>query len=123
MECPEPPSSLEGSRSREPLPWRRDLPGRGAGGQAGGVGPAALPAVDQPLLLQHGQGPADGLAAALEPPAKQLLGGEHLAFAVPPAGDLLAQGVRYKAVFGSHRSILLWGKILGSGAGQDIFVF
>ena len=71
------------------------------------AGTAALAAGDELFFLQHGKRPADGLAAALEPLAKLLLGGEHLAVAVLAVGDFQTQGVCNEAVFGGHGVVLL----------------
>ena len=74
------------------------------------AGTAALAAGDKLFFLQHGKRPADGLTTALEPLAKLLLGGEHLA--------VQTQGVCNEAVFGGHGVVLL----LQNKVGCVIFV-
>ena len=82
----------------------RDLPGRGAGGQAGGVGPAALPAVDQPLLLQQAEGVADGLAAELIAGRQLQLRRQLVPLLSAAPAQLLPQTVRQDPVFCGHIS-------------------
>ncbi len=67
------------------------------------VGSAALPAGDQPLVLQHRQGPADRLPADLEPLAEGVLRREELLAAVYAILDLLAQRVGDGLIFRRHR--------------------
>lgn len=118
-------ASMGGQRSLHPLKKpRKDVVAyvgghhhNGAVGKSlfpGGLpeaGTAALAAGDKLFFLQHGKRPADGLATALEPLAKLLLGGEHLAVAVLAVGDFQTQGICKEAVFGGHGVVLLRNKV------------
>lgn len=82
-----------------------DLPGGRVPGQAGGVGAAALAALDQALVGQELEGMADGLPAHVIAADKLRLGGQLEPAAPSVLYKLLPQQVGQKFVFHCHRSI------------------
>ena len=77
----------------------------GHGGRLGpvpDVGAAALPALNQPLRDQQGQGLPHGLAADLKLLAQELFGGQKHALLVDSVQNIGPERVRHHLIFGCH---------------------